>query len=127
MISSQSPTSPRITVACLCAEWCGSCRDYRADFERAVQVQVGADIDGVWIDIEDEAELVGAVDVENFPTLLIARGDDVLFFGAVTPHMSTLTRLMQAAAGGSTHLGGEPPDKEVQALAARLHRASSRS
>jgi len=127
MTSSQPSTSPRLTVACLCAEWCGSCRDYRADFERTVRAQTGADIEGVWIDIEDEAELVGPVDVENFPTLLIARGDDVLFFGTVTPHMSTLTRLMQAALGGSTHLGGEPPDEEIQALAARLHRASSRS
>jgi thiol-disulfide isomerase/thioredoxin len=111
-------------VACLCADWCGTCRDYRADFERAVQAQAGAGIHGVWIDIEDQAELVGAIDVENFPTLLIARGDDVLFFGTVTPHLSTLTRLMQAAVAGNTHLGGVAPDAEVQALAAQLHRAA---
>ncbi|MEI7465686.1 MAG: thioredoxin family protein [Burkholderiales bacterium] len=125
MTPSNSPSPSRLTVVCLCAEWCGSCREYRAEFDRAIQARAGADVDGVWIDIEDEAELVGAIDVENFPTLLIARGDDVLFFGTVTPHMSTLTRLMQAALEGSTHLGGDPPDEEVQALASRLHRACS--
>ena len=74
----------------------------------------------MWIDIEDEAELVGAIDVENFPTLLIARGSEVLFFGTVTPHLSTLARLVQAAVEGSTHLGGELPDRAVRELAARL-------
>ncbi len=125
MIPSASTTATRLTVACLCADWCGTCRDYRADFERAVQAQAGADIHGVWIDIEDEAELVGAIDVENFPTLLIARGDEVLFFGTVMPHSSTLTRLIQAAAAGQAHLGGEAPDGAVHALAARLHRGAS--
>ena len=124
MTPNESPTPLHLTVASLCAEWCGTCRDYRADFERAVQAQAGAGIEGVWIDIEDEAELVGAIDVENFPTLLIARGDEVLFFGTVTSHLSTLTRLMQAAVAGNTHLGGEAPDAEVQALAARLHRGA---
>jgi len=126
MTPNEAATPLRLTVACLCAQWCGTCRDYRADFERAVQAQTGADIDGVWIDIEDEAELVGAIDVENFPTLLIARGGEALFFGAVTPHLSTLTRLVQAAVAGNAHLGGDAPDEEVQALAARLHRASRR-
>ena len=111
----------RLTVACLCAEWCGSCRGYRADFDSAISAHAGADVEALWIDIEDQAELVGAVDVENFPTLLIARGDDVLFFGTVTPHVSTLKRLVQAAVAGE-HLGDTAPDAEVRALAARLRR-----
>lgn len=123
MSLSRSPSSKPLTVACLCAEWCGSCRGYRADFEATLNAQTGAGIDAHWIDIEDQAELVGAIDVENFPTLLIARGDQVLFFGAVTPHVSTLQRLVQAAAAGDTHLGGTAPDDEVRALAARLQRA----
>ncbi len=125
-MSANASSSPQpLTVACLCAEWCGSCRGYRADFESTVRAQTGADIESLWIDIEDQAELVGAVDVENFPTLLIARGDEVLFFGAVTPHVSTLKRLVQAAVTGESHLGGTAPDAEVRALAARLRRASS--
>lgn len=117
-------TTSGLTVACLCADWCGTCRDYRADFERTVGAVPGACVQAVWIDIEDDAELVGAVDVENFPTLLIARGREVLFFGTVTPHLSTLARLVQAAVDGSTHLGGEPPSLAVRELAARLHQPS---
>lgn len=115
-----SSSSTPLTVACLCAEWCGSCRGYRADFEATLNAQTGVGIEAHWIDIEDQAELVGAIDVENFPTLLIARGNEVLFFGAVTPHTSTLQRLVQAAAAGDAHLGGTAPDGEVRALAVRL-------
>lgn len=120
-----SPASG-LTVACLCADWCGTCRDYRGDFERVLQAARGTGVRTVWLDIEDEADLVGAVDVENFPTLLIARGSQVLFFGTVTPHLSTLTRLVQAAVDGATHLGGEPPDAAVRELAARLQQRSGR-
>ena len=109
-----------LTVACLCAEWCGTCRDYRAVFEQAVGAHRGGGVVGRWIDIEDEADRVGSIDVDNFPTLLISRGGEVLFFGTVTPHASTLTRLMQAALEGQTHLGGEAPDIDVRALAAGL-------
>lgn len=126
-MSANATSSPsQLTVACLCAEWCGSCRGYRADFESAIDAHAGAGIQALWIDIEDQAELVGAVDVENFPTLLIARGSEVLFFGPVTPHVSTLKRLVQAAVAGDTHLGGSAPDAEVQALAVRLQHAASR-
>lgn len=113
-----------ITVACLCAEWCGTCREYRTVFEQAVEGQRHAGVRGLWIDVEDESDLVGAVDVDNFPTLLMARGGEVLFFGTITPHASTLARLVQAALDGQTHLGGEPPDADVRALAARLQQVA---
>lgn len=116
---------PRLTVACLCAQWCGTCRDYRAVFDAAVRAEEASHpahgIGAVWIDIEDEADLLGSVDVENFPTLLLARGDAVLFFGTVTPHAATLARLIQAALeGGLAHQGGESADDAVQQLASRL-------
>lgn len=81
-------------VACLCAEWCDSCRSYRPGFKQLA----GAHPDKrfVWIDIEDQAGLVGDIDVENFPTLLIQRGDTVAFFGAVLPDLKLADRLIQA-------------------------------
>jgi thioredoxin 1 len=87
---------PPLLVACLCAAWCGTCRDYApllAELDRSI----GAPLRTRWIDIEDEAELVDAIDVENFPTLLIARGDRVLFYGTVLPHAATLQRLAETA------------------------------
>jgi len=88
----------RLLVACLCAAWCGTCRDYAAPF--AQEAAVFDEADFFWVDIEDDTEAVEAIEIENFPTLLIARGDSVLFFGAVTPHVTTMTRMLQAARDG---------------------------
>lgn len=106
-----------LTVACLCAEWCGSCREYRPLFDR-----LGAGFAGrcrfVWIDIEDEADTVDGIDVENFPTLLIARDGIALFFGPLTPHLQTLQRLVEGALDGD--LPARTVDPDVAALARRL-------
>lgn len=88
--------SPDVVVACLCADWCGTCREWRAAFD-GVAGHFGARADFVWVDIEDDADVVGDFDVEDFPTLVVVRGDDVLFAGAHTPHAPTLARLVRSA------------------------------
>jgi thiol-disulfide isomerase/thioredoxin len=96
-------SAPVLTVACLCAQWCGTCRDYTATFS---QLQAALPQHHYrWIDIEDEAELVGDVDVETFPTLLVTHGARVLFAGPVLPRLSDATRLLatqEAQAGVGT-------------------------
>lgn len=84
-------------VACLCAAWCGSCRDYRATFEALARER--ADCRFVWVDIEDEADALAPfdLDIENFPTLLIAQGSSLRFLGTLLPHASTLARTLDAA------------------------------
>lgn len=90
-------TSPVLTVACLCAAWCGTCGEYRPIFD---QLQAARPADRFrWIDIEDEADLVGEVDVETFPTLLVTREDgQVLFAGPVLPRLNDALRLLEAQA-----------------------------
>lgn len=83
-------------VACLCAAWCDVCRQYRPAFEALAERH--PDKQFVWIDVEDEADIVGDFDVENFPTLLIQRGDAVVFFGTVLPDAGQAHRLVQAQA-----------------------------
>lgn len=115
---SDTPTSSApLLVACLCAEWCGACRDYRSVFEQVAQEHSGLRF--VWVDIEDEAELVDPVEVENFPTLLIAAADGVRFFGTVLPHRDTLVRLLRSQAHALPASGHGDP--EVESLARRLH------
>ena len=60
----------------------------------------------VWVDVEDEADLIDPIEVEDFPTILIADRGKPLFFGTVLPHMETLERLIQAkaVAGGQDDL-----------------------
>ena len=113
-------TDPLLRVVCLCAAWCGVCRDYAAPFDEAA-AGFGARAVFTRLDIEDEAELLGPVDVENFPTLLIARGSKLLFFGTVTPHAQTLTRLVQGALAGELRPLADAP--EIDALVLRLQAA----
>jgi thiol-disulfide isomerase/thioredoxin len=84
----------RWVVACLCAAWCGTCGSYRAAFDALASRH--SDKVFVWIDIEDQADVVGDLDVENFPTLLIQRGDTVAFYGTMLPDAAVADRLIQA-------------------------------
>ena len=85
---------PRGLVVCLCAAWCGVCGDYRARFDQ-VQARFPS-IEFLWIDVEDEADVLDPLDVENFPTLLLAAGVEPRFFGPVTPQAEMLERLVRS-------------------------------
>jgi thiol-disulfide isomerase/thioredoxin len=81
-------------VACLCAAWCDVCRQFRPAFDALAERHPEHRF--VWVDVEDEADIVGDFDVEDFPTLLIQRGDTVVFFGTVLPDAGQALRLLQA-------------------------------
>jgi thioredoxin 1 len=49
----------------------------------------------LWVDVEDEADLIDPIEVEDFPTILISTGEKPVFFGTVLPHVETLERLIQ--------------------------------
>lgn len=107
-------------VACLCAQWCGVCRDYRERFTQAARRFPSAQF--VWIDIEDEADLVDALDVTDFPTLLIAVDGQPRFCGPLTPQPETLDRLLRSC------IDAPPPplsDADLQALVTKLAERSA--
>lgn len=100
---------PSVTlVACLCAAWCGTCRDYLPPFE-ALAARRPQDV-FAWIDIEDFPELLDDHDVENFPTLLIQRGPDVLFYGTMLPHIGHLERLLDSFGADASAIAVPAPD-----------------
>lgn len=109
-------SSPPFLVACLCAAWCSTCREYQPLFDQQAAVFAGR-VQFGWVDIEDHDEVLGALDVENFPTLLIARGDEVLFYGTVLPHVQTLARLVQNALDGDMKVVRDP---ELEGLPSRV-------
>jgi thioredoxin-like negative regulator of GroEL len=102
-------------VACLCAAWCGTCSSYRAAFDGLAARH--PDKTFVWIDVEDQADVVGDLDVENFPTLLVQRGDAVAFFGTMLPDPKVADRLIQAQAELSTaelaHQASSTPERQA--------------
>jgi thioredoxin 1 len=80
-------------VACLCAEWCDTCVAYRPGFLAMAERFPRAEFR--WLDIEDDAEAVEDIDVENFPTILVRRGEETLFHGVMLPHHEHLQRLLE--------------------------------
>ena len=108
------------SVNCLCAAWCGTCNEYKAVFS-SLQSRF-PNVQFRWIDVEDEADLVDPLEVDNFPSILISRGPTARFFGVVLPHLETVQRLIQAQLDDPDETGRSaarvPPD--AQALAARL-------
>lgn len=92
-----APSIDEGLVACLCAQWCRTCDAYRETFAAAAREHPSLRF--VWVDIEDEADALAPFDleVENFPTVLVARGDELRFLGTLTPHAATLARTIDAA------------------------------
>lgn len=82
------------TVSCLCAAWCDVCTEFRTRFDQLAAQHPGMVM--LWIDIEDRADLVDEFDVENFPTLLIQRGNDIVFLGTVEPDAASVNRLIMS-------------------------------
>jgi len=86
-----------VVVSCLCAEWCDTCADYRPGFFALAEKFPGARFR--WIDIEDQADEVGDLEVENFPTIRVTRAqggnEEVLFHGAQLPIHAHLERLLE--------------------------------
>ncbi|WP_407926774.1 thioredoxin family protein [Advenella mandrilli] len=80
-------------IACYCAQWCDTCKEYFNAFtelsHRFPQHLF------VWVDIEEEPDLLDDIDIENFPTLLIQIEGKNHFFGTLLPYISHLERILQ--------------------------------
>jgi thioredoxin 1 len=103
-------------VACLCAAWCGVCRDWLPVFTE--QARLHPQLRFAWVDVEDEDEAMGDIDIETFPTLLVARGDDVLFLGPIPPSTTQLARLLATLQAQPVRSPGLP--READDLLQRL-------
>ena len=88
-----TPTQPRLLVACFCAAWCRTCDAY-VEVMDSLKARYADQADFVWVDIEDQADVLDDVDVENFPTVLISNLKQVLFWGVLLPHESTAIQLV---------------------------------
>lgn len=105
-------------MCCLCAQWCGVCREFAPKLDAALAElrAQGWSVHAQWLDVEDDEALLAPYDaVDNFPTLLVARGEQAVFWGVVTPIASTLVRLLRGLAQAPAL-----PDAGLHALAQRL-------
>ena len=81
-----------LLVACLCATWCKTCTEFRGTFDKLAKERAGVRF--VWLDVEDDSALVGDIEIENFPTLAVFRGDQPLFYGVTMPQEGVVARTL---------------------------------
>jgi len=96
-----------LTVLIVCATWCGVCRDYKSVIEKELESK--GEIKPVWVGVDDFEALVDDLSIETFPTVVILRDIDVLFFGSIDTKQGTLSGLLSAV---SEH----PPIPQYQEL-----------
>lgn len=106
----------RHVVVAFCAEWCGTCRDFRPVLDR---LSVAHEALGfLWVDIEDDAAVAGDIEIESFPSLLIVREGRPLYFGSSLPLEEVVDRLIRSALSSPTPLS--PAPEEVWSFGALL-------
>jgi thioredoxin len=108
-----------LVVISLCAAWCHTCGEFREAFERIAAER--GEVQFVWLDIEDDHEICGDIDVENLPTLAVFRGDVPVHFGVSTPQEATVARLIDELASRTVSARDVP--EEVRALPGALRGA----
>jgi len=107
-------------VICLCAQWCGTCREWRPQLVAQAAKMPGVQFS--WVDVEDQAGAMGDLDIETFPTLLIAQGDRARFLGPVPPTAQAIARLLESL-NSDPRAGNSSADAD--ALLDRLRKAGT--
>ena len=110
-----------LLVVCLCAAWCDACREFGKTFERLAARHRSAGL--VWLDIEDDSDICGDIDVENFPSLAIYRGERLLHYGVSLPQEGSVARLIDEMATRSSAAADAP--RPVLELPERMARAAA--
>jgi thioredoxin reductase (NADPH) len=94
-------------VVALCAAWCDTCNEFRATLERIAELR--PDTLFLWLDVEDDSDVCGDIDIENFPTLAIYRGGLLLHYGVTLPLEGPVSRLVDEIRARPDSAGSAPP------------------
>lgn len=116
-------TSPLVVLA-LCADWCGTCRDFEQVLQHLAEAR--PEVVFAWADIEDDAEFVGDIDVESFPTLAVFRAGHALHYGVSLPQEALVARMVDTLGARPPQAAGGMPE-EVVALGRWIGGAGTRS
>ncbi len=96
-----------LVIICFCAAWCDTCREYETNFAQLAQEITQHTF--VWVDIENNPELLGDEDVEDFPTIAIQNTNENLFYGVQLPYTNLLESLIENCAKQSATVVSGPP------------------
>lgn len=103
-------------VMILCAAWCGTC----SGFQDAAENLAGLfpEMTVLWIDVEDNSDVSGEIDVMNFPSLAVFRDGIAVHYGVSLPHQGVVKRLLSALSSNPVKAADVP--QEVLSLPLHL-------
>jgi thioredoxin 1 len=104
-----------LLVVAFCAAWCNTCDEFDEGYNALAAAR--ADVTFVWLDIEDDADVAGDVDIENFPTIAIYHQGRAVHFGVSLPQAALVGRLLDALDAGSRTIAA---DEAIAGLPERL-------
>ncbi|HEY1059745.1 thioredoxin family protein [Limnobacter humi] len=85
-----------LKIQLLCAEWCGVCRTFKADYQQLCSSH--PEWQWQWLDIEDDEDACAGVDVENLPTLRVFKQQGLhsieVFAGPVRPDIRVIEHML---------------------------------
>jgi thioredoxin 1 len=115
VVTASDALSRPLLVVGFCAAWCDTCGDFLATFDALAGARRDAAF--VWLDIEDDADLAGDIDIENFPTLAVFDRGRPIHFGTSLPQASIVRRLLDSLDATSRTIAA---DAGIAGLPARL-------
>jgi thiol-disulfide isomerase/thioredoxin len=90
----------------LCARWCSVCRDFFLSCKTtaARYSQQYPDTFFLYLDIEEDENITGDIDVDNFPTLLVFRNETLLHFKPIIAREEAMIQNLQILRGQKSTL-----------------------
>ncbi|MCM1512388.1 MAG: thioredoxin family protein [Oxalobacter formigenes] len=81
-------------LVCFCAGWCHACREYLPKLRELADSR--PDVRFFWVDIEEHGNMIGNLDINKFPTILIQRNNIVAFYSCIHPDAQLAERILQS-------------------------------
>jgi thioredoxin reductase (NADPH) len=113
--------SQTLLVVCLCAEWCTVCRDFKSEYHTLAQQH--PEMVFAYLDIEDDETLIGALELDDFPTLAVFRGDTLAHFGVVKAKRDNMASLLRKLSVSPLRSLTPPPALQPLCDAVARHQA----
>lgn len=93
-------------VVCFCADWCSTCREFRDLWHILAHHYEGVMFR--WIDVEDEPDWLGDIEIESFPTIVVIGDGTLRFAGGAVPNRMRLMQLIDHGLSDASAKGQWP-------------------